>query len=97
MITGPCFAPVFIDNQWMYMQQTIGAFPRLISVPTHYFKVVKGCRYIQMTNQDKSDESPMYELEQVVIGAFLLPNEDVPVEVHQKSLITAYLIRQLLQ
>lgn len=38
--TGPVFAPIFFNGRWVYAQTTIGTFPRLITVPTHFFKIV---------------------------------------------------------
>lgn len=59
MITGPVFAPLFINNQWIHMTRTVGTFPRLISVPSHFFKVIIGRRRGQTSR---------------AVGAFLVPN-----------------------
>jgi hypothetical protein len=32
VVTGPVFAPVFVQGRWVYMSSTIGHFPRLIQV-----------------------------------------------------------------
>jgi hypothetical protein len=40
VITGPAYAPLFVNNEWMFVNRTIGAFPRLVHVPTHFFKLV---------------------------------------------------------
>lgn len=42
VITGPVFAPIFINHSWIHLQRTVGSFPRLIAVPTHFFKVLVG-------------------------------------------------------
>eukprot|EP00981_Chlorochromonas_danica_P001113 scaffold247_cov172-Ochromonas_danica.AAC.28 len=66
VITGPVFAPTFVNNQWVYMQRTVGVFPRLVAVPSHFFKVVVG-------RKANSKER--------VVAAFLVPNIDgVPKE-----------------
>jgi DNA/RNA endonuclease G (NUC1) len=39
IITGPVFAPTYMNGKWVYFNQTIGTFPRLVNVPTHFFKV----------------------------------------------------------
>ncbi len=40
IISGPVFAPVNLpDGQWVYLIKTIGKFPNLVSVPSHFFKV----------------------------------------------------------
>jgi len=62
VITGPVFAPIFLDNSWVYVHRTVGTFPRLVTVPSHYYKVIIGKR--------KSD------LKTLAIGAFLIPNVD---------------------
>ena len=40
VITGPVFAPIFVNGQWLFVHPTIGHFPRLIQVPSHFFKVI---------------------------------------------------------
>lgn len=61
VVTGPVFAPTFIDNQWVFVHRTIGTFPKLIPVPSHFYKVIYGKR--------KNANSH-------VVGAFLVPNLD---------------------
>lgn len=68
-MTGPVFAPILLpNNQWVYMQRTIGSFPKLVSVPTHFFKVIKATR----RNKPHSDNQ-----EQTFLGAFLIPNNEI--------------------
>jgi DNA/RNA endonuclease G (NUC1) len=64
VFTGPVFAPLFINEQWTYVINTIGKFPKLIHVPTHFFKVIVGRR--ANSNQKGGDD--------YLIGAFLVPN-----------------------
>lgn len=66
MITGPVFAPLFLNNQWVYMHKTVGTFPNLVSVPTHYYKVILG-RPAAGSNNHNAD---------VVVAAFLFPNHN---------------------
>ena len=40
VITGPVYAPVYVNNEWVHINRTIGTFPKLVHVPTHFFKVV---------------------------------------------------------
>jgi endonuclease G len=67
IITGPVYAPVFYGNQWVYMHKTIGTYPRLITVPTHFFKVFIGKRHVKTSKSGT-------EIEQYVAGAFMVPN-----------------------
>lgn len=60
-MTGPVFAPTFIENQWVYLHRTVGSFPKLIPIPSHFYKVIIGRR--KNTNNQ-------------VVGAFLVPNMD---------------------
>lgn len=66
MVTGPVFAPLFLNNQWVYMHKTVGTFPHLVSVPTHYYKVILG-RPAAGNNNHNAD---------VVVAAFLFPNHN---------------------
>eukprot|EP00428_Durinskia_dybowskii_P066799 CAMPEP_0170384430 /NCGR_PEP_ID=MMETSP0117_2-20130122/15993_1 /TAXON_ID=400756 /ORGANISM="Durinskia baltica, Strain CSIRO CS-38" /LENGTH=70 /DNA_ID=CAMNT_0010640177 /DNA_START=512 /DNA_END=720 /DNA_ORIENTATION=+ len=34
VITGPVYAPMFINNEWVFLNRTIGSFPKLVHVPT---------------------------------------------------------------
>lgn len=61
VVTGPVFAPVFIDNKWVFVHRSIGTFPNLVQVPTHFFKVIVG-------KKNGSQAS--------VVAAFLVPNSD---------------------
>jgi endonuclease G len=40
VITGPVFAPQLVSGSWVLSHRTIGTFPRLIAVPSHFFKVI---------------------------------------------------------
>lgn len=40
MITGPVYAPLYVNNEWVFINRTIGTFPKLVHVPTHFFKLV---------------------------------------------------------
>ena len=51
--------------------KTIGNFPKLITIPTHFFKIIKGKRYISVPKGSSG------ELEQVILGCFLIPNETI--------------------
>ncbi len=44
MITGPVYAPIYVNGEWVYMNRTIGTFPKLVHVPTHFYKVIIGVK-----------------------------------------------------
>jgi len=79
IFTGPVFAPIFIQNQWIYMNRTIGAFPNLVSVPTHFFKVIIAKR------KGKGQHGATLSL-----GAFLIPNSDT---VEKSSCLNQFVVR----
>ena len=64
VFTGPVFAPLFINGQWTYVVNSIGRFPKLIQVPTHFFKVIIGRR--RRSSSRHADE--------YLVGAFMVPN-----------------------
>jgi DNA/RNA endonuclease G (NUC1) len=68
IISGPVFAPIFIKGKWIYYHKTCGYFPKLITVPTHFFKVVLAKKIVKID----SDTS----IEYISCSAFLLPNQD---------------------
>lgn len=83
VVTGPVYAPVFVNHQWIYLTRTIGDFPHLITVPTHFFKVIIG----------RQKES-----QRMVIAAFLVPNNNTvskqvsQSEPHHNSIITDHIL-----
>jgi DNA/RNA endonuclease G (NUC1) len=54
-----------MTDKWVHIHRTIGTFPRLITVPTHFFKIIIGKQRIKNTNEFN-----------LVVGAFLVPNVD---------------------
>jgi len=62
--------PTPTANEWIHIRRTIGSFPRLIQVPTHFFKVVFG--------RIRASDCNAYN---VFVGAFMVPNSDT-VETH---------------
>lgn len=40
IITGPVYAPVYVNGEWVFINRTIGTFPKLVHVPTHFYKLV---------------------------------------------------------
>lgn len=69
------FTPIYTENQnWIHLSDTIGSFPRLIEVPRHFFKVIRGIKYVKVNNNKDS-------LQQVILGAFLIPNNPVDINV----------------
>lgn len=65
VFTGPVFAPTFVDNQWVFIHRTIGTFPRLITVPSHFFKFIVA---------KKTDPTGRIHYS---FGTFLIPNSDI--------------------
>lgn len=90
VITGPVFAPLFINNQWIQINRTVGTFPRLISVPTHFFKVVIGRKHAgTITTGGKNGTTtalPPYQ----AVGAYLVPNVNT---VDIKTPLSALVVR----
>jgi len=66
VVTGPVFAPTALDGQWLQLHRTLGRFPRLVTVPSHFFKVVVAVRAGS---------------EELAVAAFLVPNAAVAREV----------------
>ena len=54
----------------MYVHKTIGTFPKLITVPSHYFKVVLARRFTPVAS------SKDVTIENLSVAAFLVPNEE---------------------
>lgn len=69
IITGPAYLPKLISGKWIYVIDTIGEYPKLISIPSHFFKIIKFTRNISINKQTS--------LQQIVIGCFLIPNESI--------------------
>lgn len=83
VITGPAFVPVHVNGTWLHVHRTIGTFPNLVEVPTHFFKVIlargkKGSarKDVRAMSPDGSF-NPSSKEEAVAIGAFIVPNEPV--------------------
>ena len=73
-------APLFIHDEWVYMNRSIGSFPKLVHVPTHFFKVVLARR------ASPPGGSSSYQ----AAGAFLVPN----VNTVDSKVCGQYLIKQ---
>eukprot|EP01031_Cornospumella_fuschlensis_P023449 gene23449-28448_t len=80
IITGPVYAPVFFNNTWVYLHKTVGYFPNLIKVPSHFYKVIVGKRNIATSGGTSSN----------VVGVFLVPNNN---SVSKDEPIFNYLVR----
>jgi DNA/RNA endonuclease G (NUC1) len=70
-----------VQGKWVYLQHTIGAFPRLISVPTHFFKVILATKYTPNQGTD-------LQLKQEVVAAFLVPNSEIDSKVCMFALLS---------
>lgn len=90
VITGPVYAPVYVNNEWVHINRTIGTFPKLVHVPTHFYKVVvclkkgtsssRAITAAATTNGDSRTEwwpSKDTTYDGVIsVGAFLVANND---------------------
>jgi hypothetical protein len=67
-----------MGNKWIYIHTTIGTFPNLIIVPTHFFKVLIGKRKIKgnQKGNNNNNNNKMKMVDEIVLGAFLIPNND---------------------
>jgi len=63
----------------------IGSYPRLVPVPSHFFKVIRGVRYVSL---HKSTNNPDSSLQQVVIGSFLVPNQNISSKASSSHVLT---------
>lgn len=70
VVSGPVFAPVYSNGEWVYVQKTIGNFPKLVCIPTHFYKVVLAKRFIPVSG------SAGVDVENMAIAAFLVPNDE---------------------
>mmetsp|Transcript_12234 Transcript_12234/g.12318 ORF Transcript_12234/g.12318 Transcript_12234/m.12318 type:complete len:375 (+) Transcript_12234:296-1420(+) len=68
VITGPVFLPVSIQGQWVYIYPTVGSFPRLVSVPTHFFKVI----LVRGRKRHLKRDPDVF-----AVAAFLVPNQNI--------------------
>ncbi|BDA47734.1 probable endonuclease G, mitochondrial [Coccomyxa sp. Obi] len=67
VVTGPLFLPSKTPLGYMMQHPMIGQPPRMVAVPTHFFKVVLAERTaVNSVDSDTSTEA--------VMGAFVLPN-----------------------
>ena len=73
VFTGPVYAPSLVvgDNEWVYATKTVGSFPKLVHVPTHFFKVIVARR---ATNANSATSSSAAGQQHVFVGAFMVPN-----------------------
>jgi len=72
IVTGPAFLPVQCEGEFVYINKTIGVYPKLIHVPTHFFKVI-----ITIQRSRPGKGSAEWALD-VSAGAFLFPNTSSP-------------------
>lgn len=85
IISGPVFAPVYSNGKWMYINNTIGTFPKLITVPTHFFKVIICKKFVPLEN------NPDVEIMKKSLAVFLVPNVDS--KVNDGKSLSSYLVR----
>ena len=86
VISGPVFAPFYSNGKWMYIHNTIGTFPKLITVPSHFFKVILCRKFIPL------EHNPDVEVMSTSLAAFLVPNIEDGKMKNEKGL-SSYLIR----
>jgi len=73
VVTGPAFLPVRVRGQWVHIHRTVGSFPRLVEVPTHFFKVLL-VRGRKLGGSESSDK------DLIAVAAFLMPNQPIDVK-----------------
>ena len=78
IITGPVYAPSFINDRWVYVHQTIGSFPQLITVPSHFYKIIIG------------GISEKVGKRTIVVGAYLVPNNN---SIDKKTPLRHFMVR----
>jgi endonuclease G len=77
------------DGKWRVTYEVIGS-PPAISVPTHFAKVILASRpdfaYPQTPSTDKGLTSNS-TIKELAMGAFILPNKEIPDHVDLKAFI----------
>ena len=80
IITGPLFLPTKkTDSAWQAGWSFLGTAPKLMSVPTHYFKVVLA---------DTKPSSSGNKNEKHIIGAFVMPNA----QIHPRTPLSSFVV-----
>jgi len=80
IITGPLFLPAKkTDNAWQAGWSFLGTAPKLMSVPTHYFKVVLA---------DVKPSSPLHKNGKHIVGAFVMPNA----QIHPRMPLSSFVV-----
>ena len=90
--------PVQRDGEFMYANKTIGIYPRLIHVPTHFFKIVickkgnsgygkhaKNIGDVGDVGDNDVNRTDNNNTLHISVGAFLIPNIDIPMSNHDVS------------
>ena len=81
VVTGPLYLPIrdAEDGGLVMKHKLLGLVPRLLSVPTHYYKVILG---------DVRKDSELYDSGRHVIGAFVMPNS----QIHPKAPLSSFAV-----
>ena len=89
VFTGPVYAPSIVSNsnsneggegEWIYASKTVGTFPKLIQVPSHFFKVIVARKRVPAAasaasnNEQQQHQQQQQQQPPVFIAAFMVPN-----------------------
>ena len=91
VVTGPLWLPNAIKTnssgagEYGYAYDGIGKVPSLVSVPSHFFKV------IVLVDKSKIDEVESYQLKK--FAAFVLPNNEVTLGEKEQGSLINYVVR----
>lgn len=78
VITGPAYLPVQRDGEFMYANKAIGIYPKLIHVPTHFFKIIVCKKCFKGKNDNYTSSDSNGDTLHICVGAFLVPNMNIP-------------------
>jgi DNA/RNA endonuclease G (NUC1) len=60
------------NNEWVYATKTVGTFPKLVHVPSHFFKVIVARRAASAIAAAAGGQPQQQQY--VFVGAFMVPN-----------------------
>ena len=91
VVTGPLWLPNTIKksslgaDEYGYAYDGIGKVPSLVSVPSHFFKI------IVVVDKSKNDQIESYQLKK--FAAFVLPNNEVTLDEKEQDSLINYVVR----
>lgn len=73
VVTGPAFLPIRVRGEWVHIHRTVGNFPKLVEVPTHFFKVI-------LVHGRKAGGYDSRDGDLIAVAAFLMPNQPIDIK-----------------